>query len=313
MNSRYIYVLLLEDNFYFIHHAYKNNTQNIMQEFEIQYDFVKIHRPIYVVDIIKENDDLHLNTVVKEYMYKHGYAYVRGGSYTNTELTPTEESFIERELYTASREYPPYNAFTYNYLLAKYVNREWNKELETEYNELKMEFEKYQKEKIQLDGIEIYNTYMKNGKKCEKRLDSHIINEIEEVRNFCKIRNDDYYKVSKEWKDKYQKLLLKIQHVLKKYTELCDSPCLKYKKYANIPPQFFIDPFFYTYSFSPSINRTHEEIDEFFESMLYFTNWIICRIQEYTFHVHSYPYDIEWLYPRIFYVLEKSMAEKSTT
>ena len=302
MNSMYIYIILLEDNCYFIHHAYKKTEEQIMQEFEIQYDFVKIHRPICVLDIIAEKDELQLDAVVKEFMYEHGYAYVRGGSYTNPKLTPIEESFIEKELNTNLREYPPYNAFTYEYLLAKYVNSEWQEELKTEYDELKTEFLKYQQEKIQLDEIEIYD---RSG---EKRLDLHVIYEIEELRDFCKIRGDNIEKVTKEWKDKYQKLLPKIQHVLRKYMELCDSPSPKYSN-LHVPPQFFMDSFFYTYSFSPSPKRTCEEIDAFFESILYFTNWIICRIQEYTFHVQSYTYDIEWLYLRIFYVLEKRIKE----
>jgi hypothetical protein len=310
--STYIYVLLLEDNYYFIHHAYNKTDKQVIQEFEIHYDFLKLHRPIRVLDVMLEKDELHLDSVVKEYMYDHGYAYVRGGSYTNPELTPAEELVIDKELNAIVREYPPSHASTYNYLLANYIDREWNSvaELENEYRELKMEFAKYEKEKKQLDGIEIYFT--NNGsfceKKHEKKLDLCIISEIEQLRDFCKIRGDDFRKVTKEWTDKYQTLLPKIQHIVRKYAELRDSPCNKYAKYVNIPPQFFMDPFFYVYEFSPLPKRTSEEIDAFFESILYFANWTICRIQEYTFNVHSYAYDIEWLYPRIFYVLEKHIS-----
>jgi hypothetical protein len=309
----YIYVLLLEDNYYFIHHAYNRSDEQVMQEFEIHYDFLKLHRPIRVLDVMLEKDELHLDSVVKEYMYDHGYAYVRGGSYTNPELTPAEELVIDKELNTIAREYPPSHASTYNYLLANYIDREWKSvaELENEYRELKMEFAKYEDEKKQLDGIEIYLTNNESAggaKKHEKRLDLCIISEIEQLRDFCKIRGDDFRKVTKEWTDKYQTLLPKIQHIVIKYAELCDSPCNKYAKYVNIPPQFFMDPFFYVYEFSPLPKRTSEEIDAFFESILYFANWTICRIQEYTFNVHSYAYDIEWLYPRIFYVLEKHIS-----
>jgi hypothetical protein len=298
-DQQYIYIVLLENNRYFMHHTYKKNYDQVLFEFEIYYDYLKLYKPIRILDMILEKDDLHLDTVVKEYMYNYGYEYVRGGSYTNVELTPNEETFILRELTETVRENA--HIISYQTLLDKYVNREWKsvEEYEEEYRLLKTEYAKYQQEKMKRDEIEVYDT--------NKTITNYMIEEIENLRDFCKTRGTDHTKVTKKYVELYHKILPKIKHIIQKYTELSElyvPP--KYEKYLNLFPHFFMDPFFYTYSFSPCpecvTNAT--EIDRFFEAILFFTQWILCRIQELKFDVNTYYYDIEWLYPRIFYVLE---------
>jgi len=307
MNQIYIYVILLEDNHYFIHHTYKKSYDQVLLEFEIYYDYLKIYRPVRVLDVIQEKDELHLDAVVKEYMYNYGYAYVRGGTYTNTELSKTEESFILRELKETTREYPNRHIISYDYLLEKYINREWksHEEFQQEYSRLKSEFAKYQQEKMRRDALEVYAP--------KKTITEIFIIELEKLRDFCRTRGKDYTKVSTEYTTLYANVLPKIRHVIQKYMDTCAFPCDKYAKYMNLFPHFFMDPFFYTYSFAPCPVYLTDvtEIDAFFEAILYFANWVVCRIQELTFDVNSYHYDIEWLYPRIFYVLKNNKMNRN--
>lgn len=305
-NPLYIYSILLEDNYYFIHHTEKKSYDQVLLEFEIYYDYVKKHKPIRILNAIPEKDELHLDSIVKEYMYMYGYAYVRGGSYSNIDLSINEESFILRELTEKVRNDSIRYSISYNHLLKNYINREWKslEEIEMECNKLKKEYDQYQQEKIRRDDLQSYSK--------KKTITICTIDEIEKLHDFCKIRGKDYTQVTKEYLDLYEKVLPKLKHIIEKYMELCESPCEKYAKYTNKFPHFFMDPFFYRYSFSPSpsVLTDISEIDLFFEAILYFTNWIICRIQEYSFDITTYTYDIEWLYPRIFYVLEKPNLQR---
>lgn len=311
MEKLYIYVILLEDNHYFIHHANEQSPDKILLEFEICYDFLKIHKPISIIETILETDELQLDYIVKQYMYRYGYGYVRGGSYTNVELSSTESLFIERELTESVREYPDKHEYSYEYIYNNYITREWKsvEEINDEYNKLKNEFEKYQQEKIKLDAIEIIDSLSKI------RMNNYVLCEIELLRDYCKYKSisntNDYIWNNYNMQLKYREILPKIKHIMKTYVEKCEFPTtnLKYVKYMHVYPHFFLDTFFYTYDFSPQCD--YSKVDEKFDAILFFANWVLNRIEEDKFHVNSYHYDIKWLYPRILYLLEKINKESN--
>jgi len=307
MDELYIYVVKLEDNYYFIHHTTNKNSFAVLLEFEIYYDYLKIHKPIKIIETILEKNELHLDNVVKEYMHNFGYEYVRGGSYSDIELTCDQEKFILRELTESIRENK--HSISYNYIINNYVIREWKskEEIQTEYDKLKEEFEKYKQEKNKRDDI-----------RGNVKITEYLLVDIQKIRDFCKIRGRDYKKVTDEYSKLYSNIIPKIKHVLQKYIELTSenfniNESKKYAKYKYIFPNFFMEPFFYKYYFSPlsPYATNNDEIDLFFEAITYFTNWILCRIQELEFDVNSYKYDIEWLYPRIFYVLDRCKLDYS--
>lgn len=295
----YIYVIMLEKNRYFIHHADEKFPQNILLEFEIYHDFLKTYKPLYIIETIIEMDNLHLDRVVKDYMYIYGIDKVRGGSYTDIELSEEAESFIERELTDSVRQYPGIYSTSYDFIYKNYIIRNWKseQELENEYTKLKNEFNKYQQEKYLL------NEYTSNN-----LINETISNDIEELCDFCKMRGEDYSKVTKEIAEKYRDILPKLKFIIQKYGEKCENQNPYYNKYLNQFPEFFLDPFFYPYAFSPCPPHVTSfyDIYDFFEAIRYFADWMVCRIQEFQYDVDSYPYDIEWLYPRIFYVLDKT-------
>ena len=310
-NDLYIYVILLEGNNYFIHHATNQSPDKIMLEFEICYDFLKIYKPICIIEIIKETDELQLDYVVKQYMYRYGYGYVRGGSYTNIELSPTESLFVERELTESVREYPNKYEHSYEYIFNNYITREWKsvEEINNEYNSLKQKFQKYQQEKLKLDALETIDY----GRKII--MNNYVLCEIELLYDYCKYRSismtNDYLWNNYDMRLKYREILPKIKHIMKTYVEKCEFPTtnLKYVKYMHIYPQFVLDPFFYTYEFSPQCD--YSKLDEIFHAILFFTQWVLNRIEEERFNVNSYDYNIQWLHPRILYLLENIKKEEN--
>jgi hypothetical protein len=168
-------------------------------------------------------------------------------------------------------------------------------EIDAEYNRLVAEFEKYRQEIIKRNEIQ-----KMDGRKINYNIDF----EINKLCDFCKSRGDDYTKVTPEYVQLYKKLVPQLKHIIQKYSEKCENVPTKYLEYMHPFPNFYLDPFFYTYSFSP-LPLQIDKIEPFFEAIRYFTDWIFCRIQELDFDVNSYPYDIDWLYPRIFYIIEK--------
>jgi archaellum component FlaC len=293
--NNFIYVVLLKNNHYFIHHTSEKPDNEVLLEFEIYYDFVKTHEPMCVIESIMEKNEIHLDSIVKDYMYNYGYAYVRGGSYSNIILTQDQETFILRELTESNRE--NVHSISYEYILNNYINRQWNsiEKIDEEYKKVVAEYEKYQQDLLLRNEIENVN-----GRKINYNIDF----ELEKLYNFCKSRDNDYTKVTDEYIELYKKILPQIKHIIKKYSEKCENVPRQYLDYMNPFPHFYLDPFFYKYSFAPSPIRI-DKLDAFFEAIRYFTNWILCRVQELNFDVNSYCYDIEWLYPRIFYILEK--------
>ena len=302
MEELYIYVLELVNEKYFIHHANQKNDEIILFEFEIYFDYLKIYKPLRISEIIKEEDELHLDNVVKNYMYKHGYENVRGGSYSEVELSKATQHFIERELTESIREYPNKHTYSYEYLVNNYIMRDWNRleEIDIEHNKIKSEFQQYQQNKILLESV----------KKCGKQIiNEYFSQQIKELYSYCKNRCylscGETYEREHAFYLKYKGILPCIQHVLNIYMEKCEFPCQKFVNYMHKYPHFYLDPLFYSYSFSYIPTNIIENIDEIFEAINYFTNWVICYIQELSFINNSYGYDIEWLYPRILYILEK--------
>lgn len=301
MEELYIYVLELVNGRYFIHHANKKNHEIILFEFEIYFDYLKIYKPVRIIEIIKEEDELHLDSVVKNYMYKCGYENVRGGSYSEVELSKATQNFIERELTESIREYPNKHTYSYEYLVNNYIMRDWNtlEEIDIEHNKIKSEFQQYQQNKLLLESV----------KKCGKKIiNEYFLQQIKELHSYCKSRcylSCGEHERASIFYSKYKIILPCIQHILNIYMEKCEFPCQKFVNYMHKYPQFYLDPFFYCYSFSYIPENIIVNIDDIFEAITYFTNWVLCYIQELSFIDNSYIYDIEWLYPRILYILEK--------
>jgi len=299
MTEIFIYVIELEEKNYFIHRANQKFSFEVLIECEIYYDFAKIHKPLYIVDTLLEKDSFHVNNLVKQYMKKYGIQCVRGGSYTDITLSPETEAFLTKEC--TLHAYPTTHDASYREILQKYLIREWNsEELEREHTHLLKEYQQYQTEKQKKDAFQFFTvgqiTY---------EITANIIQEIEQLRDFCKhphnTREDKLL-----YKKTYHQLLPKLQHIMKTYAQHCQHVPTEYIFYVGMLPDFFLDVFLYVYNFSPRPTEDIGKIDRFFEAVLSFTNWLLCRIQEYTFDVASWRQDIEWMYPRIFYVLEKT-------
>jgi predicted GIY-YIG superfamily endonuclease len=95
--SEYIYVLELENNKWYV-----GKSLNVPKRFQEHLEgkgssWTKKHKPIRIIEfklIVSQHDE---NNLTKDYMKKYGIQNVRGGSYTQIELSPEITDIIQKE------------------------------------------------------------------------------------------------------------------------------------------------------------------------------------------------------------------------
>jgi hypothetical protein len=98
-----IYVLLLEQNKYFIGYT-ENQDAKISDIFLHNYLlWTKKYRPIKCVELIPNCDELDIDKITKKYMLKYGIQNVRGGSYLKLELKDWQIKGLQNEFNTIGK------------------------------------------------------------------------------------------------------------------------------------------------------------------------------------------------------------------
>ena len=97
----YVFVLLLEKDKYFLSSCLNPNTD--IQKYFDGYgpNWLKLYKPIKIVEILYPCDIFDLDKNTKRYMAKCGVENVRGGSYTKIRLSKTQRNHIDNEIFTA--------------------------------------------------------------------------------------------------------------------------------------------------------------------------------------------------------------------
>jgi hypothetical protein len=97
-----IYVLTCEDKKYYI-----GKTTNLGNRIKEHFDgkgsvWTMKYKPIGVVEISKEGNKYDEDRFVLSYMEKYGIDNVRGGSYSQIELSYKQKKYLERQIATAN-------------------------------------------------------------------------------------------------------------------------------------------------------------------------------------------------------------------
>lgn len=100
--TNYLYVLKLINNKFYIGKS-KYVFQRIDNHFlGIGSQWTKIYKPLNIIEVIPKIDNFDEDKKVKQYMCKYGIDNVRGGSYSNINLSITQKEFLQKEIYTAT-------------------------------------------------------------------------------------------------------------------------------------------------------------------------------------------------------------------
>jgi len=348
-DEKTIYIIKLENERYFIYSSfhYSNKSQTIylydknvkkmdfqiMLEAEIYYDYVKKYKPLYIIEKIVQTSMLDIDYYVKQYMLYYGYEYVRGGSYTNEILSEYQEKTLEDEFTTESNIEVPH-FYSLKYIMDLYLRYPFTKdEIISKKNEIVEKYQKYKKEKENLDNMNIPFIY-------------NFINDIEWLREICsrQIKDIDdnviplpityldkkhtnkcvdsklrwYNKMeTNEIQNKYKEILVKLKTVWKKYSEHLDISKInnihlssfQTHNYVNENigflknPEFIFDDFIYHHH-NIHLLQMQERMNKICDLFIYITNSIINILDEYTFDVSTWDFDIEWRTPRELYILD---------
>jgi len=303
-NPKILSVIELQNGYYFVYACNKKSNYKIMDECEIYYDFVKKNKPIKIIEQFEINDDFIIDLTVKSYMHIYGYHYVRGGSYSEENLSKSQEEIIEKELdyieeiQIIDNDYSMKEIQRYN----KYY--ESIEEIDGLILEVRENLQKYQIEKSRYDTLSP-NSY-------KNVLQNMIPEDFDWLYDMCILSKE----ISK--KDKLDPHSVKNTDYIKKYKNLLNG--IKYLyflstntdffvKYSYIieefsiylkHPEFMFDQFIYH-----NIDRPIIQLANFCSLLKLLLSTTINRMDEYKHDLFTYHYNIEWVTPRIIYVLEK--------
>ena len=97
-NTLNIYILKCQHDKFYIGKS-KNIENRIVEHFQqCGSIWTNLHKPIKVVDIIKNADSFDEDKYTKIYMAKYGIDNVRGGSYVQITLDDTTRKYLEKEI-----------------------------------------------------------------------------------------------------------------------------------------------------------------------------------------------------------------------
>lgn len=97
----YIYVLLCDNNCYYIGKTYRDVKERVLEHFTNNGScWTKKYRPLKIVETIQSNDKMDEDKYTKKYMSLYGIDKVRGGSYTEIILPKYKLLCLKDELCT---------------------------------------------------------------------------------------------------------------------------------------------------------------------------------------------------------------------
>ena len=312
----FLHIVLLENEKILLHVSIhnKDNMSNIILECELIYKYALLYKPLRIVETIAICQNDEINFFVKKYMKYYGIDNVRGGSYTNTNLTTEDRSNIVyeqlQELKTNKQQ-----CNIINDIVEKYNDIDtWpTDKIKLEYETCKKKQNRYENE-TQL----LYNFRVDNENIATNRL---ILSDLKWLSNECakaiKLsppeKDNHVGYIDTETKQKYRRIVVKLKSIYTIFTKYMDDPN-KYQPLIHLySPETILDQYFYNPSATQCILQ-YDTLNKFLAMCEYMTYWIICRTQEYIFDVNSYPpnfelinkYEISFLEKHIIDCLSKS-------
>jgi adenosyl cobinamide kinase/adenosyl cobinamide phosphate guanylyltransferase len=100
----HVFVLLLEKGYYFVDSATSHHEMNTKVEKHNNGrlgDWTRYHKPLAIDRLVESASYFDIDKLVKEYMTRFGIDRVRGGDYSDKELTNDQISTLKKEIWKA--------------------------------------------------------------------------------------------------------------------------------------------------------------------------------------------------------------------
>jgi hypothetical protein len=319
--QKYIYVLKLENEKWFIYDSEEKPERQIMNECEIYYDYAKKHKPIHLEEIIPWTNSDDRTTHVKEFMYLYGVSNVKGGPYMEDPLPEYLEKTLKWEINQIENDIEDENKRQFSEILEKYQYRIYDslEEINSEIQNIKDEFQKYISEKERWEKMKFFN---EDG--IQQNSMDFSSEDIKWLYEWCcmktfqrnLLQKMDWDQIERNLKSnevkKYKKLLGYFKHLFRTFEEfdLFSKHSIE-KKVELKYPQFVFDSFIYDLP-NLRIQEKDEELSEIkglCDIFQYMGDILYNHVSELEFDVSSYGSGFEWKVPRIIYILERKNAE----
>lgn len=322
MMSKILYVILLENDKYFIYCTDSTEDTKIIIECLFLFPFAKTYKPKKIIETLYHIDEFDVDKMVKKYMAQYGINNVRGGSYQNEKLTYLQESVLKQELAyvnTSGTHNPSLKMeekmryFIYHELfhIIKYDDR---------FNEIP-ELHKNIK-----DQQELYeNIHKKLGKilwahndenSTRYMLDKTLIEKIQYLQQYIIERrfvSETQNGPNREIIQLYKELMIYFKHFNRIFIDnnfnLYDFTQLDMQMVFVSNPEFIFSPYVCMSRYNQSMSfldrdikiNEASELCKVFEGICY---WCLNRIDEYEFDLKSIPENIKLKTEMVDFLLE---------
>jgi predicted GIY-YIG superfamily endonuclease len=99
--SKNLYVLELRDEKFYVGLTHKRVSERYQEHAQGRHNaaaWTRLYPPVRILEAYKVKDSFEEDSKVKRLMNKYGIDRVRGGSYTNIQLSQTDHELLQREL-----------------------------------------------------------------------------------------------------------------------------------------------------------------------------------------------------------------------
>jgi len=296
---RIIYLLELANSkiFLLVHREPVLDIPRFFLESVIKYDYLKTNKPIRIVDQFAETHPLDLDIFVKKEMLKRGIDNVRGGSYSTHFLDQHVSSLLKKELFH-TKKYP--DGACSDEVIKEILNTYGDiptTEVISKREQLKANYEKYQKEKTELKKLKsiCIDLYKKQLNWVLQKCQEQITAQKETVL---------YQILNKEDVQIYRNNFPMFNILYQTFNEICKKPIEhKYKDVLIKNPEFVFDDFMYN-GHRSHIPDSIEQVDRIISAYTFFLTYIENRIAELEFDVSSWGENVDLIFPRAIYFLD---------
>lgn len=308
MSDYKLYNIELENNKYFLHLSLPIYQDLLFKECSIMFDFVKNNPPISVINTVDINDVLEIDYHIKHYMRAYGIHNVRGGNYTDENLTPEQISFLKKEIEISFLDYDKKNEMieeviqTYQYNNIDEKNKKEIEEKFKKYNNKKYLLSLFTNDNDEylyiIDNLKWLNEEIIDIRSTFKNLsDPQKMVESIKYRRYLPINIIDRYKIIlKKIKSITNVYFLLDQQKLELYlTPYLNMKISSIKKYTDEEilfikkPHFILDNIFlHPYSIH-NWDNYYEKTNQILENLFNISYTILNIIDEIKFDLSTYP------------------------
>lgn len=283
-----LHIILLTCDKLLLHISQTNihDETRLLLECELMYEYAHKYKPIRRLETVVLHQNDELDFFVKKYMKCYGIDNVRGGTYTDVELSIHDKQCIEREL-TTTLTLMQNKSSIMNMIIDKYSGN-------ISFDELKTEFDKATKQQMLYDNETQMLCHLTRGRNIQF-VSKIFLADLQWILNECvktAIQPHDI-KSNKENITKYRQILNKMKEFYTIFCEYLDID-IKYEPRIHLyAPEVILDVFFYHSHNERSWDIYTEQLVKLIEYYEYIFYCVKCRVDEYAFDITTYPPDFE--------------------